>query len=362
MKSLLGFASLLLAFGWPVDRRPLVTTFYPTYGYLDEAGEEWTIPLRVWVHSPHAKTQALLESAAGRLGITMSGRERELFGARIADIAADSRSGQDVRFAFDGDPDRQVFRIATDGGAFPRTDLNGVVEGRIKLSRARAEAILRAQRSTGWLTLRETSPGRDGTGRVVLIPRQGRSVVSDIDDTIKVTEIPAGAEIVVRNTFLREFVAAPGMADRYRTLTEAGYAFHFVSGGPWQLYGPLSTFLTGAGYPEGTFHMKGLHKNLLAVTTWEGFHALAQGDATPKQKLAQISELLSRFPQRRFTLIGDSGEQDPEVFRAIRNQFGDQVEAIYIRHVLPGAPGARLAGMEIIAAEPVLAGVSRLGG
>ncbi|HET9768901.1 MAG TPA: phosphatase domain-containing protein [Thermoanaerobaculia bacterium] len=354
MTSLLGFAPLLLAFGWPADRRPLVTTFYPTYGYLDEAGDEWTIPLRVWVHSPHAKTQALVESAAGRLGITMAGRERELFGSRIADIVADSRSLRDVRFVFDGDPERQVF-------ALPRTDLNGVVESSIKLSRARAEAILRAQRSNGWLTLRETSPGTKGSGRVVLIPREGRSVVSDIDDTIKVTEIPAGAEIVVRNTFLREFVAAPGMADRYRELTKAGYVFHFVSGGPWQLHGPLSTFLTGAGYPEGTFHMKEVTKNLLAVSTWEGFYALAQGDATPKQKVAQISELLSRFPQRRFTLIGDSGEQDPEVFREIRGRFGKQVEAIYIRHVLPGAPGERLAGMQVIAAEPVLAGVSRLG-
>jgi phosphatidate phosphatase APP1 len=77
--------------------------------------------------------------------------------------------------------------------------------------------------------------------------------------------------------------------------------------------------------------------------------------------VAQISELLERFPRRRFTLIGDSGEQDPEVFSAIRGRFGGRVEKIYIRHVLPGAPGERLAGMEVIPADPVLAGVSRLG-
>jgi hypothetical protein len=361
MRRLLGFASILLALGCSADRRPLAVTFYPTYGYLDEAGEEWIIPLRVWVHSPHVKTQALTEAAVAGLGITMAGRERELFGGRITDIVADSRSDQDVRFAFDADPERQVFRIETDRDTFPLSDLNGLVQGTVRLPRARAEAILRAQRSASWLTLREASPGQGATGRVVLIPREGRSVVSDIDDTIKVTEIPAGGKIVFRNTFLREFVAAPGMVDRYQAYVASGHVFHFVSGGPWQLHGPLATFLGEAGYPEGTFHMKGVTKNLLALSTWEGFYTLAEGNATREQKVAQISELLTRFPQRRFTLIGDSGEQDPEAYRTIRDRFGDQVEAIYIRHVLPGEPDARLAGMEIIDADRVVAGVSRLG-
>jgi hypothetical protein len=242
------------------EGRPVHTTFYPTYGYLDAAGEEWTVPLRVWVHSPHRKTRALLELAADE-------RERALFGRRIADVVADSRSGQDVRFTIDGDPQAETFRIETPSGDHGPSDLNGMVEGRIRLSRARAEAILRAQIADGWLTLREASPGREGTGRVLLIPPEGRSIVSDIDDTIKTTEIPAGPEIVFRNTFLRDFRAAPGMAERYRSLADAGSVFHYVSGGPWQLYRPLAAFLADERYPEGTFHMKSVPKNLLSIST-----------------------------------------------------------------------------------------------
>jgi hypothetical protein len=358
MRHALGLALTLALVACSGERRPRLVTFYPTYGYLNDAGDEWTIPVRAWVRSPHDRTQEALTALAS---ISSEERERKLFGGRIADIVADSRSEQDVRFIFDEDPREEVFRIATELGAWPLSDLNGVVEGSIRLPRARAEELRRAQRSTGWLTWHEISPGKDSSGRVLLIPAEGQSVVSDIDDTIKITEIPAGEEIVFRNTFLREFVAAPGMVERYRSLADGGFVFHFVSGGPWQLHGPLSTFLSEAGYPEGTFHMKGVHKNLLAVSTWQGLHRLAQGNATFAQKVAQISELLERFPRRRFTLIGDSGEQDPEVFSAIRGQFGGRVEKIYIRHVLPGAPGERLAGMEVIPADPVLAGVSRLG-
>jgi len=47
----------------------------------------------------------------------------------------------------------------------------------------------------------------DGKGLVMLLEPEGKSVVSDIDDTIKVSEIPAGKAIILRNTFLRQYVA-----------------------------------------------------------------------------------------------------------------------------------------------------------
>jgi hypothetical protein len=358
VKKLAGLCLLLGAYG--CDRRPVETTLYPTYGYQAEAGGAWTIPVLAYVHSPREGAEGLLESIAAKFG--RSGREREIFHDRIADLVADSRSGKEVRFVFDGDPRREEFRIAEAGGGFLETDLNGLVDGTITLAAARAAEIREAQGSTdGWLTVTAVSPAPSAGGRIRLIAAEGRSVVSDIDDTIKITEIPAGPEIVFKNTFLREFAAAPGMADRYRGLAGEGAVFHYVSGGPWQLYRPLAALLGEAGYPEGTFHMKSVSKNLLAAGTWEGLAKLAQGDATFDQKVEQISELLDRFPGRRFTLIGDSGEKDPEVFRAIRDEYGPRVERIYIRHVLPDPPGERLAGMEIIPAEPVLPGVSGLG-
>ena len=42
---------------------------------------------------------------------------------------------------------------------------------------------------------------------------------------------------------------------------------------------------------------------------------------------------LRRYPARRFILIGDSGEQDPEVYGDIARRFPAQVSGILIRNV-----------------------------
>jgi phosphatidate phosphatase APP1 len=82
-----------------------------------------------------------------------------------------------------------------------------------------------------------------------------------------------------------------------------GAAFHYVSGGPWQLYGPLSAFLFSekGGFPEGTFHMKHVSKNLLKADTWEDLKDLVTNEnVTFEQKVSQISEIMQRFPERYY--------------------------------------------------------------
>ncbi|MES2569253.1 MAG: App1 family protein, partial [Verrucomicrobiota bacterium] len=102
-------------------------------------------------------------------------------------------------------------------------------------------------------------------------------------------------------------------------------------------------------FPQGTFHMKNLRKNLLETGAMESLKAFALGGdlATLEQKIRQITSLMIHLPRRRFILIGDSGEKDPEVYRAIQRLFPAQVEKILIRDVLE----ARLAGMERIAGD-----------
>ena len=182
-----------------------------------------------------------------------------------------------------------------------------------------------------------------------LIPPHGLSLISDIDDTIKVTDILAGREVVMENTFFRPFAAVPGMAERYRRLGEET-AFHYVSGGPWQLYRPLAEFIAAAGFPDGSFHMKSVRKNLLTPGSWQDLASLAGGDATTEQKLGQIGGIIGHFPERRFILVGDSGEHDPEVYREIRDRFPGQIEAIWIRDVADDRHRhpERLEGMQII--------------
>lgn len=337
-------------------------TFYSTYGY--KKGDHWVIPMRVWVHEPRALSEELsvkVEASMGNLGLG----EIKNFRSRIQDFAADSESHEKVTLAFDNDPANQRYSVQNSLGASLRTDLNGLIEGEIKISTTKASELLSRQRSRdGWLTYRATSRSHSGRGRVRLLENSGLSVISDIDDTIKVTEIPAGSKIVIRNTFFRDFVAAPEMAAMYQGLQ--GASFHYVSGGPYQLYEPLSQFLFSerTGFPEGTFHMRSVRKNLLSTNVWEDLKVFVTDEnATMTQKISQISEIMRNFPERKFLLIGDSGEKDPEVYREIRDRFHGQVLEIRIRDVVNDReknPG-RLEGMTIILAPTVVRGVSQLG-
>jgi len=97
-----------------------------------------------------------------------------------------------------------------------------------------------------------------GTGHIRMIQPKGLSVISDIDDTIKITEVPAGAAIVLRNTFLNACKEVPGMLERYRGFG-VDTTFHYISGSPWQMFDLLHRFLIAEKkFPDGTFHMKDL--------------------------------------------------------------------------------------------------------
>ena len=55
-------------------------------------------------------------------------------------------------------------------------------------------------------------------------------------------------------------------------------------------------------------------------------------------KPAQIEPILKSFPRRRFVLIGDSGQHDPEVYAAMIKKYPGQIEHIYIRNVTQASP------------------------
>lgn len=54
-------------------------------------------------------------------------------------------------------------------------------------------------------------------------------------------------------------------------------------------------------------------------------------------KLERASQLIERFPQLRWVLLGDSGQADAELYAEAAHRFGDRIAAIYIRDVDPDA-------------------------
>ncbi|MGE4071017.1 MAG: App1 family protein [Lysobacterales bacterium] len=178
-----------------------------------------------------------------------------------------------------------------------------------------------------WIEFSVVMPAGDARqfeGRALWLAPEGLSVISDIDDTIKVSEVGDRRQMLL-NTFVHEFAAVPGMAAQYQQLAQESHArFHYVSSSPIQLYSPLAQFLDDQGFPRGSVHLRESTSFTSLIPR--------KGDSSAHKRGA-IGQLLSDFPDRRFLLIGDSGESDPEIYGEIAREHRDQVLGIRIRQV-----------------------------
>jgi hypothetical protein len=176
-------------------------TAYPAYGYRDKTDANyWVVRLRVWVFKPRdfIVDDLAVELFERKLDAEFTGPEREVLKGRIANFIADDDSFERVEFWFEGD-EQEVHRFED------RTDSNGLVEQEFRFPAAKLDAL---RDKGGWLTYVARSNDAEARGRVRLLEPEGVSVVSDIDDTIKVTNVPAGTETVLRRSFLMDFEAA----------------------------------------------------------------------------------------------------------------------------------------------------------
>lgn len=91
-------------------------------------------------------------------------------------------------------------------------------------------------------------------------------VLSDIDDTVKVADILAGAKSAFRNVFIKnsEELVIRGMAGWYRSMYNRGVRFHYVSNSPFGLLPIINEFLTTAQLPEGELNVVGEESFLIA--------------------------------------------------------------------------------------------------
>lgn len=289
--------------------------FFPTAGYLD-ASQYWVLPIEALIHEPNTSPglQKILMASielATRTPVT----DPADFWQRVAPIAADNERREKI-----------TIQLGTQTYTLPRSNAAGRISTLLRI--APDQLTPDAQ---GWVSYTAQSEDkRIFTGRVQLLPPEGHSIISDIDDTIKITNIPAGTRAMLISTFLKTPQPTPGFPEWYQQLAQQGARFHYLSGGPNQLYeGLLQKFLQDY-YPSGAVSLKEFRINPLSPEFWQ---AIAEG-ATTAQKQAAITTWMQHFPHRRFTLIGDSGEQDPEIYGwALQQPFGGQIDRVYIRNV-----------------------------
>jgi hypothetical protein len=242
----------------------------------------------------------------------MSEDEKKLFSERTQLFRVDSQRGKTLRIGFDGRPDIVLSKTTATGRASSLVAFTN-------------PAV--AHSTTQWLSYQARLPTDDKRsigGRLLVIPAKGISVVSDIDDTIKVSNVLDRKKLLL-STFTKPFVAVRGTAERYREIAkQSDSAFHYVSGSPHHLYPVLLGFLREAGFPDGTMHLRDLN--------WQT-ELFRRGSSSEAHKLSSIRKLMRDFPQRQFIFYGDSGERDPEIYGQLAREFPTQVLEIHIRDV-----------------------------
>jgi phosphatidate phosphatase APP1 len=151
---------------------------------------------------------------------------------------------------------------------------------------------------------------------------------------------------MLANTFLHNSTqrqVVPGIVPFYRQLMAANPQPEFapiiyLSASPRQLHNAINAFLRYNGFPPGVLITK-------RVTDDSTSEPLTDQVA---YKTAKIETILTQLPAVRFTLVGDDGERDPEIYADIQKRFPDRVAAIWIRKVNPDPNRVRIVGQGVL--------------
>ena len=208
---------------------------------------------------------------------------------------------------------------------------------------------------SGWgqLTLELTTSPSMPAEAPFLVPATTASygVISDMDDTVlqsHVTDfIRAAGMVLLENARTR--LPFPGVAAFYRALEQggsghAGNPVFYVSSSPWNLYEVIAEFLEAQRIPAGP----------LLLRDWDLGPSLLRNAA---YKSGVIREILSTYPSLPFILIGDSAQEDPEIYADVVGTHPGRILAVYIRNVRQhpeNSPAIRALAQRVSAAGSTL--------
>jgi phosphatidate phosphatase APP1 len=132
-------------------------------------------------------------------------------------------------------------------------------------------------------------------------------LTQDIDDTIKITMTADGMGII-KSTFVDDPKPLPGMPDFYKLIDSAlSPAWFYLSASPYNLYPFLHDF-RDRYYPSGTIILRDL--------SWMNIGGLISSLTvnTQSYKEDRLEKIHGWLPKRKFLMIGDSTQKDPEAY------------------------------------------------
>jgi phosphatidate phosphatase APP1 len=169
------------------------------------------------------------------------------------------------------------------------------------------------------------------TGHVLVPPASARfGMISDIDDTVvrtAATDLLQMLWIVLLNN-AHTRLPFPGIAEFYQALQrgksgDENNPIFYVSSSPWNIYDLLVEFLDVHGLPVDPLFLR----------NWREHEGSLRKMDHKQHKLELIETLIETYPHLPFVLIGDSGQEDPEIYQRVVHDFPGRILAIYIRDV-----------------------------
>jgi hypothetical protein len=139
-------------------------------------------------------------------------------------------------------------------------------------------------------------------------------VISDVDDTIKITNSGNLLQAAWRGVFTQDVFS--GMSEIYKSWAADGAQIHFVTASPTILRNKIIQLLD-------------YHKIQYATLTTRNNILMSKY----RYKIERMVAIIDANPDQDVVLIGDDVGDDPEVFAELIRYYGQRILAVYVRPV-----------------------------
>ena len=294
---------------------------YPSYSYWDESKDfiEFDLHIHVFKKKENSKLRRFfIHNIKKYSGIKNPDISGDLFKERMHWFLIDNSRLKYLKA-----------KIRDKEFKLNRTRSNGHSHTLIQIPRS---WISPEELENGFLKVEINHP-KFSEGKVYLIQKNSICLISDLDDTIKFSDVRNKKQLM-KNSFFLPFQKINGMEIFYQSLEKESVRFFYVSASPWQMYTVLSNYFKSETFPEGVYLMKNFR-----FKDRDFFNIFSSPD---KYKFRTIEKIFKSLPDNKFILVGDNGEKDPEAYADLAKKYPNQVHKILIRKAYPDDPANRL--------------------
>jgi phosphatidate phosphatase APP1 len=214
-----------------------------------------------------------------------------------------------------------------------KTDAEGYYEAELVVGKTECKELWQLAE------VRRSDGGKVFLQPVQCVPDKAKfGLISDIDDTVLESNV-SNLRGAFATTFLRN--ARPrkpleGVAKLYQAFQKGREGsgpnpIFYVSASPWNVYDLLVDFMTLNDIPEGPIQLRDIDFDAASLLHHAG----------PRSKLGKIHDIIGRYPNLPFVLVGDSGQIDADLYAQTVEKFPGRILAVYIRDIDPDTDSPR---------------------